>query len=290
MSNGKQAIEAIKARLAQLSNKTKKQNDLWKPTDEHDIRAVPHSFSKNDDLFVELAFHYEIGNEKPILCPKVNFGDECEICDYCDALRAWKTPDGEEKSEGDRKTDWELFKKISAKSAWFFPVVERGHETEGAKWVRINQTNYNALLTICADEENNNSVLDGGGEAGIGVLFDQKCGYDLHVSYKKKGEKGNTKTFNIVDFKEKKKTSPLHKDKDVVKKVLESVKPIHDVYPKVASEEVSKVFRKFVGNGGAEAKPEGGVEHRPTNSGEKAKTEGGRTIDDAFEEMLGDQQ
>lgn len=280
-------IEAIKARLKNLGNKTSKQKDIWKPSDEHDLRALPHSYSKNDDPFVELGFHYEIGNEGPILCPKVNFGDECEICDYCTSLRAWKTPDGEEKSETDRKTDWEIFKKISVKSAWFFPMVERGKEAEGALWHRLNQTNYNSLLSICADEECNNEVLAGGGEVGTGVLFGTKCAYDLHASFKKKGEKGNTKTYNIVDFKEKKKPSVLHKDKAVVEKLLASIKPIHDVFPKRTSEEVNKLFKKFLGQGSAESKPEGGTEHRPpTNSGEKAKTEGGRTIDEAFDEML----
>jgi hypothetical protein len=278
-------INAIKARMAQLSNRTKKSNDLWKPEDEHDVRAVPHPYSKNDDNFVELGFHYEIGNEKPILCPKVNFGDDCDICDFCDALKSWKTPDGEEKAETDRKIDWETFKKISVKSAWFFPVVVRGKESEGAKWHRTNQTNYNTLLGICVDEENNTTVVEGGGTGALGVLFDVNCAYDLHVSFKKKGEKGNTKTFNIVEFKEKKKPTPLAKTKPEIDKILASVKPIHDVYPKVTSEEVSKIFKKALGSAKQESEAEGGTEHQ-VNSNENAKTVGGRSVDEAFEDML----
>lgn len=280
-------INAIKARMAALTNRTKKSNDLWKPDDEHDVRALPHPHSKNDDFFVELGFHYEIGNERPILCPKVNFGDDCEICDFCEALRAWKTPDGEDKSETDRKVDWEMFKKISVKSAWFFPVVVRGKEAEGAKWLRLNQTNYNSLLTICVDEENNTSVVESGGEGGLGVLFNTTSAYDLHVSFKKKGEKGNSKTFNVVDFKEKKKPTPLAKDKATIEKILASVKPIYDVYQKVESAEVAKIFKKFLGSNQQEAKPEGGTEY-DTNSKENAKTVGGRSVDEAFEEMLGE--
>lgn len=284
-------IAAIKARLAQLSNKTKKSNDIWKPSDEHDIRCLPHPYSKTEDLFVERGFHYEIGNEAPILCPKVNFGDDCDICDFCDSLRAWKTPDGEQKSENDRKTDWEMFKKISVKSAWFFPMTERGKEADGAKWQRVNQTNYNELMGVCIDEECNSTITEAGGEGGLGVLFNKDLAYDLHVSYKKKGEKGNTKTFNVVDFKEKKKPTPLHKDKALVEKLLASIKPIDEVFPKNTSEQVSKMFKKFIGGGASEAKAEGGMEHKPaaSNGAEKAKTEGGRTIDDAFDDLVKDE-
>lgn len=280
-------VNSIRARLAQLSNKTKKAKDIWKPTDEHDVRAVPHKFSKGDDPFCELFFHYEIGNEPAILCPKKNFGDDCDVCDFCDVLRAWKDQDGNDKPENDRKMDWEMCKKIDAKSSFFYPLVERGKENEGALWCRVNPTNYNALLTICADEDNNKEVLEGRGSAGTGVLFDTRCAYDLHVSFKKKGEKGNNKTFNVVEFKEKKKTSPLHKDQAVVEKILASVKPIYDVYQKVSSAEVSKIFKKFVGSARPEAKAEGGEEYA-ANTTETAAHKGGKTVEEAFNDLLAD--
>lgn len=284
---GNMSIADIKARLAAAANKTKKEKDIWKPSDEHDIRALPHSFSKGEDPFVELHFHYEIGNEPPILCPKHNFGDDCDICDFCEQLRAWRDADGEEKKEADRKADWEMFKKISAKNCWAFPMVERDKVNEGkySGWCRLNMTNYNVLLGICVDEENNKEVAESGNQGGTGVLFDPDCAYDLHVSFKKKGEKGNTKTFNLVEFKEKKKPSALHKDKKVVEKILASIKPIYEVYPKRTSEEVSKIFKKFVGSAAEEAKPEGGTEKYPTNSKESAKDVGKRSIDEAFDEM-----
>lgn len=278
-------INAIKARLAQLSNKTKKNKDIWKPTDEHDIRALPHPYAKGDDPFVELFFHYDIGNEPPILCPKYNFGDDCELCDFCDQLRSYKTPTGDQKKEADKKGDWEIFKKISAKNCFAFPMVERGMEEEGARWCRTNPTNYTELLGICADEENNKEIAEQGGKGGVDVLFNPDCAYDLHVSYKKKGEKGNTKQFNLVEFKEKKRTSALSKDKTQVEKILASIKPIYDVYPRVTSAEVSKIFKKFMGNSAPEAKPEGGVEYK-TNSKEKSVPGVGLSIDDAFEDML----
>lgn len=278
-------VEEIKARLAALSNKTKKNKDIWKPTDEHDIRALPHSYAKGDDPFVELFFHYDIGNEPPILCPKHNFGDDCDICDFSEQLRSYKTQNGEQKKEADKKADWEIFKKISAKNCYAFPMVERGHEDEGAHWCRTNPTNYTELLGICADEENNREVVDGGGKGGVDVLFNTDCAYDLHVSYKKKGEKGNTKQFNLVEFKEKKRTSPLSKDKATVEKLLTSIKPIYEVYTRMTTADVSKVFKKFVGSNAPEAKPEGGTEYK-TNSKEKSTPGVGRTIDDAFEDML----
>jgi hypothetical protein len=275
-------INAIKARLQQLSQKNKKLNDIWKPKDEHDIRLVPYPYADGEPFIVRY-FHYDLG-DIPILCPKLNFGDQCDACDFCDVLKSWRTPDGADKPERERKTDFELFRKIQPRESYFAAMVERGHELEGSHFIRVNPTNYMKLLEICADDENNEGRNDGG---GTNVLFSTDSAYDLHVVFKKKGEKGNTKNFDSTEFKEKKKTSKLHEDKKVVQSILASVKNIDEVYARMTSADVKRIFSKFVNGAQPEAKVTDDGKEYNSESSEKVK-KGGKSIDEAFSEMLGE--
>ena len=102
------SITELKARLATLNRKTSKSTDIWKPKDEHDVRLLEVD---NIEPFAERAFHYNIGDAMQVLCPKINFGDECVICDYAESLRSWKDEKGRDKPEKMRKEDFEIFKK-----------------------------------------------------------------------------------------------------------------------------------------------------------------------------------
>jgi len=287
-------INALRDRLANMNRKTSKGNEVWKPKDEHQVRLLqyPHA----DDPFLELSFHYEIGDVPPVLCPK-QFGKDCAICEFADALKAWKDPNGEDKPEKTRKQDFELFKKIQAKARVYVPMVERGKEEEGAKFWGMTPAQAQQALEVCLDGDRLEALgLDkDDAKNGLRVLFDVDKGYDLAVSFAKPGEKGNLKTFTQITVKGRIKGSPLAKDKATVKKILESVKKIGEVFPEVPSSEVEKIFRKFVGTGAAEAATEGGKEYtapaavaKPTNSKENAKVSGTRSIDDAFGDMLAD--
>lgn len=288
-------LNDLKERLASLNRRTQKANDIWKPKDEHDIRLLryPHS----DDPLIPLHFHYEIGDTPSILCPKVNFGDDCVICDFCDALKSWKTPDGDDKPDSERKQDWELFKKIQPKARVFVPMVERGKESEGARWWGITPNQAEALLGECADGDRLEELgIDKDDTArALDILFGKKA-YDLHVSFAKVGEKGNNKTYAQVTTKAKIKATPICKDAKAEADLIASIKKITEVYPKVTSKEVENIFKKFAGNSGAEAKPEGGTEYgakktetsAPANTKENAKVSGTRSIDEAFGDMLKD--
>lgn len=289
-------LSDLKARLAGLNRGTKKANDLWKPKDKHVIRCVPY-FA--EDPMQTLSFHYDIGDQS-VLCPKANFGDECEICDFCELLRAWKDQNGNDKPEAERKQDFELFKKIQPKARVFVAMVERTKEDEGAKFWSITSNQAQQLLEVCADGDRLEAVgvaVDDDANA-LKVLFDTKKAFDIEVDFAKPGEKGNTKNFPQIKITAKIKATPLAKDAATEKKILESVKRLADVYPKVSSAEVSKIFKKFVGNQGAEAKAEGGTEKyngttktetKKTNTSENAAKVGGRSIDEAFGDLVGDE-
>lgn len=277
-------INAIKARLNSLNNRTKKANDIWKPKDEHDVRLVPYPFG--DDPFVELHFHYDIGGQS-VLCPKANFGEECDICDLCDSLKAWKLADGRDKPKSTKEEDWELFKKIQAKARVFIPMIERTKEGEGPRFWGVAPAIATKIIEICA---NSDRIAEVGttDEKALEVLFNPKKAYDIHVSFRKPGEKGNGTTFPQIVVEGKIKISKLAEGQKAIDEILAKIKKIDEVYPRLSSAEVSTIFKKFVGGGAKEAKAEGGTEKYSPNTAENAKTVGGKSIDEAFDEMTAD--
>ena len=285
-------INAIRDRIANLNRRQNKANDIWKPKDEHQVRLMPYPFG--DDPFIELHFHYEVGDNPSILCPKANFGKECEVCDFCDLLKSWKDQNGSDKPEGLRKQDWELFKKVQPKARVFVPMIERGKEGDGAKFWGVTPNQAGELLKVCADGDRladlgiDTSDTAAVAKRAIEVLISPDKGYDVTVTFAKPGEKGNSKSFAQVTITGKIRPTPLSKDKKALADLLGTVKNIKDVFPEVSSAEVSKMLRKFVGSAAPEAKPEGGVEKYGSNTKEDAKVSGTRTIDEAFGDMLGE--
>lgn len=289
------SLAEIRARLQQLNQRTgKKQNDIWKAKDEHDVRLLPNPKGPEHDPFEVLVFHYELGGAS-CLCPLKNFGKPCKVCDFCDKLRAWKDPaTGEDKAEADRKADFEIFKKIQPTEKAFVRLVERMKDgslsPEGAKWWSPGFTNNNKILDLCGNTERMEMLdLDPTDDSsGIKVLFDTQKAFDLHIRFSDaagkplaKGNKKNRPVTEITDAAMK--ARPVTKDKEELKKLLESCKPLSEVYPEQTSEEVATVLAKFIGGGSEESKAEGGTEKYSANSGEDTSQKmGGKSIDEAF--------
>ena len=91
-------LEAMREKLNASKNGNKKSNDTkWKPEQgDQTIRILP---TKDGDPFKEYHFHYNVGKNPGIMCPKRNFNEECPICDFASSL--WK--------EGVTKALWILF-------------------------------------------------------------------------------------------------------------------------------------------------------------------------------------
>lgn len=295
-------LQAIRDRLNKLNRPGgEKKNDVWKPKDSHEVRLLMYPGA--EDPFLNVFFHFDIGDE-PLYCPKSNKNEDCDVCDFCDQLKSFKDPQGNQKPKNVKDGDWELFKKIQPKCNIYVPMVERGHETEGAKFWRISQTLAGQLIDICAEGDRNEGREDGG---GLAILFSNTDGYDLTVTVKKPGEDGNNKQYALTEAKAKIKTSALSKDKKVVKEIMDSIKKIEDVYPAKSSAEVSKIFKRFANAAAPEAKADGGKEYAPkkdaasaddevvspkktfsANTKENAKLSGTKSIDEAFGELTGE--
>jgi hypothetical protein len=292
------SLAEMRARLQQLNQRTgKKQNDIWKAKDEHDVRLLPDPRGPEHDPFVILVFHYELGGAS-CLCPLKNFGKPCKVCDFCEKLRAWKGPDGEDKAEGDRKADFEIFKKIQPTEKAFVRLVERMKDgtlsPDGPKWWSPGFTNNNKLIDLMSNTERMEMLdLDPTDDAsGFKVLFDMNKAFDIHIRFSdaagKPLAKGNKKNRPMTEITEASmKGRPVTKDKEELKKLLTSIKPIGEVYPEQSSEEVAILLDKFIGGGSAEAKSEGGTEKYEANSGEDTGgLKGGKSIDEAFGETV----
>ena len=287
-------INDLKAKLAGLNQRTKKSFDTWKPKDEHDVRLVRDP--RSDDPLPERAFHYNIGDAFQILCPKANYGDECAICDYADHLRAWKDEDGRDKPQKRREEDFEIFKKIQAVSKVFVPMVERledGKSVSEPRWWGLTKNQAEQILEVCTDADRLAAcdIDPTDGEKALDAVFGTKKAFDLHVSFRKPGEKGNTKAFTVVDIKPKFKVSPLTGNGKKDDELASKIKPLDEVFARVPSAEVEKALRKFIGEGSAEAKPEGGEEkYAKANSNEKAEKAGKRSVEDAFSDLVGEEK
>jgi hypothetical protein len=284
-------INELKSKLQNLNKKSNKgSNDVWKPKDEHVVRALknPHG-----DLMEEVAFHYNVGDAFQILCPKKNFGKDCAVCDFADSLRSWKDEKGRDKPERVRKEDFEIFKKIQANSKMFIPIVVRGEDgktvVDEAKWWGLTANQAQQVLDVCTDTDRLEAcgIDPTDAERATEVLTSPKKAFDLQVSYAKPGEKGNTKTFTNITVKAKFKTSPLTGDASKDEAIIVKIKKIAEVFPEVPSADVQKALEKFIGAGMKESKPEGGDEKYATKSKEDAKKPGakGRTVDEAFDDL-----
>lgn len=299
-------LNDLRARLAALTDRTKKANDIWKPKPgKHVARLLP--YPHGGDPIVLVSFHYDIG-EGTIVCPKENFGEDCSVCDFANKLKSWKTEEGVDKKESDRKFDWELFRKIQTKQRAFVPVAVRDGEgfLEGkAKFWSITPKMAQSLLEKCADPERLAAlgIKVDDSDAALKVFFDPDRAFDMEVEVKEttyKDASGKDRKGGNTEFNGKIMPTPVHRDKKTRDAIMASVKNIWDVYPKETSEDVEKKLVRFVGGSSPAAKPEGGTEkyggsnggkaeEKPAvNSGENSKTVGKRSIDEAFGEMVGE--
>lgn len=297
-------INELRNRLNNLNNKSKSTVGQWKPKDEHQVRLV--QYPHDEDSFIERTFHYNI-DQREFLCPK-QFGNDCPVCEFAEGdLRNWNGPNGQPKPEAQRRADWELYKKIQSRPRFYVPMIERGKESEGVRFWSMTPAQMGQALDVCGDGDRlaDVGVKPGDTAGAFKVLFDVEKGYDLTVSFKKPNNadgKGNTKSITLIEIKGKIRSSPLASSKKASDDLVKSCKNVKELLTEVSSAEVDKIFKKFLNGNAPEARAEGGVEKygqklerdaeasRPTNSKENAKLSGTRSVDEAFGEMLAEDE
>ena len=254
-------INAIKKRLTQLTSQTNKTSNLWKPQPgKNQIRIVPYAHCK-ENPFIELFFHYEIG-QRSYLSP-MSFGRPDPIEEFAEKLKA-----------GGNKDDWKLGKKLEAKMRTFVPVIVRGQEKEGVKFWGFGKTVYQELLTFIADPD-------------YGDIADPTTGRDIVVTFKTAEETG--KAFPSTSIMVKPNQTPCTEDKDVIESVKNQVK-ITELYKELSYDDLTGILEDWLNPSDSDEEEET-KEEATTAKAEVAKTVDTKTetatnAADAFDDLF----
>ena len=254
-------INAIKKRLTQLTSQTNKTSNLWKPQPgKNQIRIVPYVHNK-DNPFIELFFHYEIG-QRSYLSP-MSFGRPDPIEEFANKLKA-----------GGNKDDWKLGKKLEAKMRTFVPVIVRGQEKEGVKFWGFGKTVYQELLTFIADPD-------------YGDIADPMNGRDIVVTFKTAEETG--KAFPSTSIMVKPNQTPITEDKNIAEMVKDQ-KEITELYKELSYEDLTGVLEDWLnpseGDDDTETKQEAVAATAAVEKTVDKKTETATNAADAFDDLF----
>ena len=210
-------IAALKAKLNQFNCQGERSEALWKPTEGKTVvRIVPWKDNK-ENPFIELYFHY-LGN-KTYLSP-TSYGNRDPIMEFADEL-----------ASGGTKDDYAQARPFRAKLRTFVPVVVRGEEEKGVRFMSFGKTVYQELLSIIADPD-------------YGDITDVKNGRDIVVEYIPQ-EKSDT-NFAKTMVRPKPNQTPLHADADTVKRFMTEQPDIRSIFKEPTYEELKVALERYL--------------------------------------------
>jgi hypothetical protein len=210
-------IAALKAKLGQFNRQGERSDALWKPTEGKTVvRIVPWKDNK-ENPFVELYFHY-LGN-KTYLSP-TSHGNRDPIMEFAEELAAEGTKDA-----------YAQARPFRAKLRTFVPVIVRGEEDKGVRFMSFGKTVYTELLSIIADPD-------------YGDITDVKSGRDIVVEYVPQ-EKSDT-SFAKTMVRPKPNQTPLHADADTVQKYLTEQPDIRTLFKEPTYEELKVALERYL--------------------------------------------
>jgi hypothetical protein len=250
-------LAAIRKRVEQLNGQWRTSNvQLWKPeVGKYTVRLVPWKSTPDGMPFIERRFYY-LGNNPRILAP-TQFGKPDPINDLIRKLYSTRLPE-----------DREVAKKLQPKMTAYAAILVRGQEDKGIQVWSFNKFPYGRLLDFFTNVEINPDLID---------YMDPLEGIDLIVEIKKSGKKYNNKEVldTVIDLG--RKQTKLVEDPEKIKKLLDSVPNIDDMYPQKSSAEIEQVLNAWLASGasGDEATNDEG-----TARGVKPKDELDKLADD----------
>ena len=212
-------LDAIKTKLESLQNQTSTSNNFWKPEPGTQVvRIVPYKHNK-DNPFVELYFHYNLGQNKTYMSP-VSFGRPDPVQEFADKL----------KSTGD-KDEWIQGKRLEPKMRTFAPVVVRGREDEGVKFWGFGKTVYQELLSVIADPD-------------YGDITDPVSGRDIQIERQTPAEAGNQ--YGKTTIRVKPNQTPITEDNKVLETVLNDQPDLTELYTEPSYDELKEALAGYL--------------------------------------------
>jgi len=250
-------LNAIRKRLGQLQTTNNRTSSLWKPQPgKTQIRVVPYEFNK-DNPFIELFFHYNLGNNKTYLSP-LSFGRPDPVAEFADKL----------KSTGN-KDEWIQGKRLEPKMRTFAPVIVRGKESEGVKFWGFGKTVYQELLGVIADPD-------------YGDITDATNGRDIGIDRQTPAEAGNQYGKTTVRVKPNQTT--ITDDATLLESILDNQSDLVELYNEPTYDELKEVLQNFL-NPSDETETSA-----PTNTTEKVAEQTATTktadVSDAFDNLF----
>ena len=250
-------INAIKSKLATLQSTTSNKDNFWKPEPGTQVvRVVPYKHNK-DNPFIELFFHYNLGNNKTYLSP-LSFGRPDPVAEFADKL----------KSTGN-KDEWIQGKRLEPKMRTFAPVVVRGKESEGVKFWGFGKTVYQELLGVIADPD-------------YGDITDATNGRDIGIERQTPAEAGNQ--YGKTTVRVKPNQTAITDDAETLKGIFENQSELTELYNEPTYDELKDVLQTFLN---PSEETEASV---PTNTTEKVAqqtaTKSTADVSDAFDNLF----
>ena len=256
-------INAIKSKLTQLQSTTSTKENFWKPEPGTQVvRVVPYKFNK-DNPFIELFFHYSLGNNKTYMSP-ASFGRPDPVAEFADKL----------KSTGN-KDEWIQGKRLEPKMRTFAPVVVRGKESEGVKFWGFGKTVYQELLGVIADPD-------------YGDITDATNGRDIGIERQTPAEAGNQ--YGKTTVRVKPNQTAITEDSELLQNVFDNQADLTELYTEPTYDELKDVLQNYIN-----PSDDDNTETTTTSNGaakttttEAAKTETPKTenVEDAFDQLF----
>ena len=212
-------ISAIKSKLTQLQSTTSTKENFWKPEPgKQVVRIVPYKHNK-DNPFIELFFHYNLGNNKTYLSP-ASFGRPDPVDEFASKL----------KSTGN-KDEWIQGKRLEPKMRTFVPVVVRGREDEGVKFWGFGKTVYQELLGVIADPD-------------YGDITDPTNGRDIGIERQTPAEAGNQ--YGKTTVRVKPNQSTITDNKDLLKSVFDNQADLTELYTEPSYDDLKEALANYL--------------------------------------------
>jgi hypothetical protein len=257
-------LEAIKRKLNQLQNQTKRQDFLWKPEPgKQQIRIVPYQHNK-DNPFQELYFHYDLG-KKNFLSP-ITYGNPDPVVEFAEKLKNSGNSD-----------EWKLGKKLEPKMRCYVPIIVRGKESEGVKFWGFGKTVYTELLGFCADPD-------------YGDITDPMNGRDIVVEFSPAEGAGS---FPKTAIRVKPNTTPLTTDRNIAEKVAQQQANLSEVFKEPTYDELKEALETWLTGDTSTSEEETSTASAPASSGgvrpNESFMDGVNSVDDvgaAFDELF----
>ena len=212
-------INAIKSKLATLQSTSNTKDNFWKPEPgKQVVRVVPYKHNK-DNPFIELFFHYNLGNNKTYLSP-LSFGRPDPVAEFADKL----------KSTGN-KDEWIQGKRLEPKMRTFAPVIVRGQENEGVKFWGFGKTVYQELLSVIADPD-------------YGDITDAMNGRDIMIERQTPAEAGNQ--YGKTTVRVKPNQTPITEDDTQLQSVFDNQADLTELYTEPTYDDLKEVLKNYL--------------------------------------------